>query len=256
MLLLNSCNEPSPYVLNEVQSIGSPKTMINGSVNTTISKKRQLGARPSVRFGGISEVWYDSSFSSNSCSSLDDHRDDDNHNLDCDDDDDFSLWYTNEDFDRFKRVFVADAKHALQRERLQGNIKSNTNTNGRRSIRRVYEAIMDSCASLSTSSSSSSSTSYDSKSLELLLQELNLPLQDHQKLEANVVGLESLMSRSIHRDKMKHRHLLLHDVEEIQLNDQKMSIELQAAVLRVCESISDPAKKFALYLGMSSSVSQ
>ena len=249
LLLLNSSNNPSPNVLHQVRST-DPKDKVGRSVNISenrqlgarsTSKERQLGARSSVRFGGISEVWYSSS---NSCSSFD---------HDTDGDDDFSLWYTAEDFDRFKEVFVADAKHALQRERLQGS--KSTKTNETRSVRRAYDVIMASCLSSSSSSSSFSATQDGHHSLEASLQELNLPLHDEQ-VEETVLGLERLMARNIHRDKVKRRHLLLNVVEEIQVNGQDLSSELQTAMLRrVCESISNPAKKFALYLGMSASSS-
>ena len=184
----------------------------------------------SVRFGNVSEI------SVSSCRK---------HQRDEDDVDVASLWYSEQDFARFKIMAMDDAKQVGRACPIS-----------RRQIRRVYEQT------LTTSQSESSSDDDSTASTSCNLEEL----QSHDCVEA--VGVEQIVDRGVYRHRKRRRLSLLETVCRIQKQaspetssscSPKDSCVLQhqpetALLLRyACEGITGPSKIFAQYLGSAAS---
>ena len=145
-----------------------------------------------------------------------------------------SLWYNQEDYNKFKAALVAEAKHVVRKWR-----KCKSKSNVVRSLREAYSTIAD-----------SSTGGFNA----VYLYEVDISFHD----TVEVIGLEKLIAMDCYWDKRRRRELTLDVLEEVQSGFSKhCQDELRAAVLRYsCEIISRPSKLFAEYLGLVAASSQ
>ena len=139
-----------------------------------------------------------------------------------------SVWYSPKEFGHFKATFLKDVKEVIKTKR--------------RSVCRIGQAH-DTLAA--NQASIPNTLEMDKKRNST--QELKIPLHGCVK----AVGLEKLVIREIYRQKQQRRISMMEAVDDIQSNAKMFEEETRNTLLRVaCESISEPSKLFAQYLGM------
>ncbi|KAL7566080.1 hypothetical protein ACA910_009866 [Epithemia clementina (nom. ined.)] len=244
MLFVNSPLHAIAVIQSQTSSCSLQKEMAGavGALDkerscTKGSSKRRLRPKTCVRFNGVTAVW-------SAPHSAQTSNDQDTNTSELP-----SQWYTKAEYAQFRTALVAEAKEAIRSHKA----KESKTKSGVSSIRRAYEMIT--ASTCFSSQDDSSFSSEDDNSVECSFPELDLPCHGC----SDFVGLEQLVTKKSHRDKHRRRCMLWHAVLEIQQEQQQShdscsSKDLQASILRrVCEEISGPSKKFALYLGMASS---
>ena len=200
-----------------------PTTPTRTTTTATRSKRPRPRSFSSVRFDGVTAVW-GTATATVAPQEEQSHRQEEEEVS--------PTWYSREDYARFKKTLIKEAKLLLKQSRINKDESSNDKKKNKKlatasnAIRHAYDAI----------------ASFQD----------DVDLSFHDCVE--VIGLEHLVSKKIHKDKHHRRNLIWEAMDEIQFQNEHVSsqdLKLHANVMRrVCQEISAPSQQFALYVGM------
>ncbi|KAL7568159.1 hypothetical protein ACA910_020854 [Epithemia clementina (nom. ined.)] len=156
------------------------------------------------------------------------------------------LWYTHEDYTRFKEIVISDVQAAMRNHGSHKRSRNDDKGSNDSAVSKIKQAF---AVTLESEVLREPPTGVD---LDPYVKDEMSNIHFHDCLE--IVGLERFLSKKICRDKRNRRSHLTHAVLQLQalfrLSGQNRFDQQQATMIRrASERFSDPSKLMAWYLG-------